>query len=146
MVAPFDVTGRDETGVCVECGVEVGLLHLDGCSFNQINNQQFPRLQGRIHLYLSGPMTGLLDHNYPAFNAAAAKLRAAGFVVSNPAENDEAATWADYMRKDIAQLVACDWIALLPGWEESKGAKLEHHIATSLGMPVLALPGDFITI
>lgn len=38
-------------------------------------------------LYLAGPMTGLPDFNYPAFHAAAAAWRAAGWTVANPAEN-----------------------------------------------------------
>jgi hypothetical protein len=37
-------------------------------------------------IYLSGPMTGLPDLNFPAFNAAASALRAKGLNVINPAE------------------------------------------------------------
>ena len=36
-------------------------------------------------VYLSGPMTGLPEFNYPAFNALASTLRGSGFVVNNPA-------------------------------------------------------------
>ncbi len=85
-------------------------------------------------IYLSGPMTGLPDFNYPAFNAEAARLRALGYEVVNPAENPEQATWADYMRQDIPQLLTCDTLALLPAWHNSRGAKLEHHIAAQLGI------------
>jgi hypothetical protein len=89
-------------------------------------------------VYLSGPMTGLPLFNVPAFNAAAAELRARGFEVVNPAELDLADTapmaWADYLRRDIPQLCRCDTIALLPGWEASKGARLEAHIAAELDM------------
>lgn len=86
--------------------------------------------------YLAGPMTGIADLNFPAFHAAAAKLRASGYEVINPAEinPDPAAGWNACMRADIAQLVTCDAIALLPGWEHSKGARLENLIATALGM------------
>ena len=34
-------------------------------------------------IYIAGPMTGLPDFNYPAFNAAAARMRALGFEVEN---------------------------------------------------------------
>lgn len=89
-------------------------------------------------IYISGPMTGLPDLNFPAFNAAAAQLRAAGWHVVNPAEHDEApgTAWADCLRKDIRLLMDCTGVALLDGWEHSKGARLERHIALELGMEV----------
>lgn len=85
-------------------------------------------------LYLAGKMTGLPDFNYPAFNAEAARLRAIGYHVENPAENPQQDTWQDYMRVAIAQLVKCDAVALLPGWEGSRGALIENGLAVSLGI------------
>lgn len=41
------------------------------------------------------------------------------------------------MRRDIAALMDCDTVATLPGWEHSKGAKLEVLIAEKLGMTVV---------
>ena len=38
-------------------------------------------------IYLAGPMTGLPDHNFPAFRAAAEGLQQAGWEVVNPADN-----------------------------------------------------------
>ena len=92
----------------------------------------------RTRCYIAGPMSNLPGLNFPAFHAAAAQLRAAGFDVVNPAEinADPTAGWAACMRLDIAQLVTCHAVALLPGWEASRGATLEHHIATQLGMRV----------
>lgn len=91
-------------------------------------------------VYLAGPMTGLPDHNFPAFHAAAAVLRARGHDVVNPAEVNAANvgkwTWEQFMRVDIGLLVTCDSVVLLPGWKASKGATLEHQIAAALGMPV----------
>ena len=84
-------------------------------------------------------MTGLPDFNYPAFNAEAARLRALGFHVENPAENaaPPCGSWAGYMRLAIAQLVTCDAICLLPGWSASRGASIEHDLAVHLGLAVM---------
>jgi len=92
-----------------------------------------------MRIYIAGPMTGLPDFNYPAFNAAAAMLRAAGHQVENPAENPDPAckSWAGYMRLALAQLVTCDAIYLLKGWECSRGARIECELACRLNMKVL---------
>ena len=91
-----------------------------------------------LHVYVAGPMTGIPDFNFPAFNAEAAKLRDVGFWVENPAEHGiwEGAEWQDYLRYDLTRLALCDQIHLLPGWSKSKGARLEMHIAKALGMLV----------
>ena len=93
--------------------------------------------------YIAGPMTGHADFNYPAFNAAAALLRSLGIAAINPADHGRVpgATWGDYLRSDIAQLATCESIYFLPGWSQSRGALLEHHIATSLGMRLLFADG-----
>lgn len=84
-------------------------------------------------------MTGLPDLNFPAFNAEAARLRAAGWEVLNPAEinPDHTMAWADCMRRDLAALVTCDAIQMLPKWQMSRGACLEHHVAAELRLQVL---------
>ncbi len=93
-----------------------------------------------MHLYVSGPMSNMPALNFPAFHEAAAALRAAGYTVTNPAEMDEqdagkTMTWEQYMRRDIVALMACDGVAHLPGWRNSRGAILETTIATNLSMP-----------
>lgn len=62
------------------------------------------------HIYLSGPMTGVPEYNYPAFNAEAARLRALGYTVENPAENPlpADAPWPMFIRGSIRQTVKCD--------------------------------------
>lgn len=87
-----------------------------------------------MKLYLAGPMTGLPEFNFPAFHRAAAALRDAGHDVINPAEInvDPKATWQQCLRACLAQLVTCEGIALLPGWEHSRGARLEAHVAHML--------------
>lgn len=90
-------------------------------------------------IYIAGPMTGYPELNFPAFHREAAHYRAMGYEVINPAEinSDPKAEWLDCMRADIKQLVDCDTVAMLPGWEWSKGARLEHYIANALGMKVI---------
>ena len=91
-------------------------------------------------VYIAGPMTGHADHNYPAFHAAAERFRAAGWEVANPAENFDGRTdlpRESYLRADVALLVDCDAIALLSGWEDSLGARMEYLIARAFGMEIL---------
>lgn len=88
-------------------------------------------------IYISGAMTGKPDLNYPAFNTMAAKLQANGAIVVNPAEQPEHASWEAYMRHDLRLLLDCTAIFMLEGWQFSRGALLEHQVATALGMLVL---------
>lgn len=89
-------------------------------------------------IYISGPMSGLPELNYPAFNAAAAELRALGYHVENPAENPEppCKSWEGYMRLALAQLVRCDVNVRLPGWQKSRGAVIESSISRMLNIAV----------
>lgn len=98
-----------------------------------------PMFDDDLKIYLAGPMTGLPQYNYPAFNVAAALLRKMSFTVINPAELaiDPDAPWHEHMRRDIAALVQCDAICMLPGWENSTGARLEHQIAKTLGFTII---------
>jgi hypothetical protein len=96
----------------------------------------------RRRIYIAGKMTGVKDLNFPLFHASAAHLRSYGYTVINPAEinPDHAMTWEDCMRSDIAALVTCNAIYMLPGWQTSKGATLEHHIAERLGLHIIFAP------
>jgi len=100
-------------------------------------------------IYLSGPMTGIPEFNFPAFNAAAEKWRGDGYQVFNPAENFGGRTdlaRSAYMREDLAQVMKADIVAVLPGWNDSKGARLEVAMARELDLPVVdAITGDPVT-
>jgi len=89
----------------------------------------------RPRIYIAGKMTGQADFNYPAFNSEAARLRAIGYLVENPAEGREQPTWQAYMRQAITQMMKCDAVALLPGWKDSRGARIENQLAVDLGIP-----------
>lgn len=90
-------------------------------------------------IYISGPMTGLPELNFPTFNAEAIRLRGMGFDVVNPAElnPDPKAAWHDCMRTDLKALLDCDTLALLHGWQKSSGAHLEMHVAHRVGIEIV---------
>lgn len=92
--------------------------------------------------YLSGPMTGIAGFNYAAFNERAHALRKLGYIVLNPAENFGGATEHPdgrkaFMRRDIEHVLSVDAVAVLPGWQASKGATLEVAVARELDLPIL---------
>ncbi len=90
-------------------------------------------------IYLSGPMSGLPEHNVPLFNRTTKLLRKKGFRVINPAELDakeHCRSWEECLRRDIRELSRCTDIATLPGWKKSRGANLEVHIGKALSYEV----------
>lgn len=97
------------------------------------------------HVYVSGPMRGYPDHNYPAFHRAAAMLRENDFKVINPAENFAGRTDLEpevYLREDIRLMTKhCDSIYLLEGWQNSAGARAEYAVAKGLGFSFIPSPG-----
>lgn len=98
-------------------------------------------------IYLSGPMTGLQDFNYPAFHRVARELRAGGHYVYNPAEFPfdgpmDVYPIRDAMAAHCAFLCQCaDTIVLLSGWKASKGAGIELSLAHYLGLHVVEWRG-----
>lgn len=99
-------------------------------------------------IYVAGPMTGFPGNNYAAFNAKAAELRAMGFIVENPAENPHplsadglrlpvCSSWQGYMRLALRQISRADAVYLLPGWRQSRGARVEHQLAVGMGMTLI---------
>lgn len=96
-------------------------------------------------VYLSGPMSGLEDFNYPAFLAMAEKVRRVGFLVINPAEigaqlvrikRPKPVKWEEYMRQTIAEMMRADWILMLDGWDRSRGARIERQLALELDINI----------
>lgn len=88
-----------------------------------------------MKVYISGPMTGLPDYNYPAFNACAEHLRALGHEPINPARpGEDGWDWVAFMRRALCDLSEADGIYMLPGWLNSRGACIEERIARDLDL------------
>lgn len=95
----------------------------------------------RGKVYISGPITGIDFGNRFAFSCARSALELCGYEAVDPSEVqlDDAATWADYMKADLKLLLDCDYIYMLEGWENSKGARLERELAENLGIEEIDL-------
>lgn len=114
-----------------------------------------------MKVYLAGPITGVPDYQ-ERFAAAAELLCAQGHQVIDPTAGNGCQkrpctrpgyTWRDqdtpegakhswqcWMREGIRSMLACDQVAILPGWEQSRGALLERSLALKLGLTVVYLP------
>jgi hypothetical protein len=102
-------------------------------------------------IYIAGPMTGLPEFNFPAFNNTAEAFEEGGWRVINPAAHDlevwgdmegvaKNANYRDCLAWDLDAICnECDAIAMLPGWENSKGARAEHATAVALGLQIIYL-------
>lgn len=99
-------------------------------------------------LYIIGPVTGR-PHNIHAFLDAHDRLESALYWAEIPHEFvPSAASWADAMTISINAMTRYagtvegevvgrryDGVAMLPGWEDSKGACLEKQVAEACGIP-----------
>ena len=96
-------------------------------------------------IYIAGPVTGHADNNRDAFRKAAEELADRGFATCNPVATIERLesepNHREAMRLCIGWMVDCDGIALLPGWQDSAGALLEHTVAYECGMEIRPLAG-----
>lgn len=95
-----------------------------------------------MNLYVIGPVTGKPKENIREFNHAASMLKEAKHKVAIPHDFIESGvTWNKAMQRSIERMMS-RWgihgngfgIALLDGWEDSKGARIEHDLAEALGI------------
>ena len=108
-----------------------------------------------MRLYVSGPMTGIPNYNFAAFQATTVTLRGMGHEVWSPAEmdaeegvapdpegkTDDMEKYAGYLARDIRVLAEerIEGIVVLPGWMNSGGAITEVAFAQALHLPVFVL-------
>lgn len=108
-------------------------------------------------IYIAGPMRGIEDFNFPAFDRQANLLRKQGWCVINPAEMDrehgspesspmeyDPATdyndrefMRDAMRRDLVAIAEdCTAVYCMSGFETSRGAKAEYQLAKAIGIDI----------
>ena len=88
-----------------------------------------------MKVYISGAITN--DPNYKKKFRRAEKLwEKKGVEVVNPAKN-KGENYKEYIETGIFQLMNCNTIYMLKGWEDSKGARLEHRIAEKCGYNII---------
>lgn len=108
-----------------------------------------------MRLYVAGPMTGIENYNFPAFDAAAKRLAELGHDPLNPADFDRARGYVTEkdgvvettssfsleaaLSMDFAAIISAQGIVLLPGWETSRGAQKERRVAEDLGRKIFHL-------
>lgn len=101
-----------------------GVWHEFPDAENSVICMDLPSLDFK-RVFIAGPMTGLPDFNRPAFFAAAEYLEAKGCIVLNPAVLPDGLTHDGYLRITLAMLAEAQVVVFLPGWMESKGARME---------------------
>jgi hypothetical protein len=107
-----------------------------------------------MRVYVCGPMRGLPEFNFPAFFEAEAKLKAMGHEVVNPARLDRDEGFDEtfeydedslrlllpgFIIRNVTELIGCDAVCLLDGWERSGGVKFELAVAAYMGLRVVGL-------
>lgn len=95
----------------------------------------------KLTIYVAGPIANTTDY-HERFAAGCEALYRIGHepvnpLLINPNVANTIETWRECMKMDIKALLDCDGIYMLRGWQKSKGATLEKHIAETLGMVVL---------
>lgn len=80
------------------------------------------------------------------FAKAQKEIEAQGFIAMNPIElvNDWETTWEHVMKICICHLMTADAVLFLPCWMDSRGAIIEHRIASDLNIKTLNGTRDLI--
>jgi hypothetical protein len=112
-----------------------------------------------LRVYIAGPMRGIPQYNFPAFDAAKQNLINRGYIPISPADIDRdngfdpATLPADHdwgsiesigldlreiVRRDLIALLSCDAVYLLDDWHKSIGATAEVAVARWLGLGFLS--------
>jgi len=91
-------------------------------------------------VYIAGKITG--DPKYrEKFDAGVLHVIGLGWEpgkVVNPVNECQADwRWSRCMVRCLRLMSGCEWVAMLPDWRESRGARIEHAVANCLGKSVI---------
>lgn len=90
--------------------------------------------------YISGPMTGMPNYNREAFNEVERRIledEPEASIFNPGRSDDDHLPWEDCLRYDLEALVKSHNVIVLPGWQDSPGARLEVYVANQLKIPVV---------
>jgi hypothetical protein len=90
-----------------------------------------------VKIFIAGPMTGIPLYNEPMFSRVYADLKNIvqdAEIVHPFMINTDHANWLACMRRSITEIMTCDEVYFLPGWQNSRGAKIEYDLVESLGI------------
>ena len=90
-------------------------------------------------IYIAGPITIDPILYQMKFMIVEKFLKDLGYNVYNPAILEEGLDYKYYIDTGLKNLMRCDAICMMPNWEHSKGACLEHHYAETIDMPIIYL-------
>jgi hypothetical protein len=113
-------------------------------------------------IYLAGPMSGKPQFNFPAFDEAEQDLHTMGIICVSPARLasreerlkslsspdglpdafglDYNEDWKLWLSRDLRIVMEVQAIVCLPGWQYSKGARLETYVGSQLGKQLYSYP------
>lgn len=101
-------------------------------------------------IYVAGPYSASSEYtvaqNIEEAKQISARLWEKGHAVICPHmntaffENEANVSYQQYMDGDFMMVRRCDAMVMTPRWRDSKGAKMEHEYARSLGIPIYYWP------
>jgi len=92
-----------------------------------------------MKIYISGKISGMnINEAREHFAKVESNLRSKGNDVVNPFNNGLKVTdpWERHIARDIKNLLECDKVFLLSGWENSRGARIEVELCKELNIPI----------